>query len=342
MKKLVFFVLALTSLGALQAYPNLYVEADFIYAQAIQSDLDFAIHPQVTFVGDSVVANAPHEGLTFHWDPGVRATIGTDFNCNWGLDLVGTFLHNHARGDAAGDVLSDTNILAPIWFQSFTGNRANSASGRWTLDFGTLDLVARRSFAFCDVNFIPRFGLRGAYIRQRYDIHYDTIAFPTAGAPLLFPAADVRMRSQFRGIGFLGGMDLSMPLCSGLSIDGAIAGSVLYGKATVRENVNGAFPFPGAPLIPATLSLPDTSYGVRANIDTEAGFSYNTCVCSLPVHFYAGYFFSVWFDQNDFYNLFFSGANVSDPSLAVGFITDDQKDGNLQLQGVVLGLGVQF
>lgn len=321
-----------------------YVDAEFLYWQARNDNLEYALLVQTTPSLALLTGDAQKKNIGFNWNPGFRAILGCRTCCDFDIELIGTYLPTNAKGSQSSSTRASNEFLHNLWFQSFTGFRTGFAEANWHLDFATLDLIGKAHFyPLCCLHLIPRFGLRSVFIKQRYQVEYNDNLFSLMdGSPLRFPRADINLFSRYLAIGLLGGSDFEIPLRNNFSLKGGITASLVWGKVNVNERINGAFPLPEEILVPTQLSIHSHEYPVRANVEAETSLAYKTCWRGKMIEFSAGYIFSIWFDQNDFYNLIFTATNIVDSELQDHLPTIDKKYGNLQLQGLVLKTTVFF
>lgn len=341
-KKSLFFVFLF--LLSQQLYSHIIVDAEFLYAQALSNDLEFALKVNTTIEDTSLKGIGQKENLHYNWNPGVRLGISNCFTPEWSLGLIGTYISSHAHGSASASTTNSNEFLHTLWFQSFTGFRAGFAEADWNVKFATADFIASyRYFPSRCLSLIPHFGLRYAYIKQDYDVCYVNTSFSTmSSGPLAFPKADVDMTSHFSGIGLTAGSQFIFSLSPCFSFNGGIGGSLLWGHVNVNEQIFGAFPIPEDILISTALNLPNRKDYIRANLEAETSLTYTFQSRCFLYEFSLGYFFSLWFDQNDFYNLVFTTTNIVDVELQDNLTTFEDRTGNLQLQGLFVRGAIIF
>ena len=335
-----------------------YGEIDYLYWQANMGDIAIASAPMTTLnfssTDPSVLkyieskSDLTDPGAIDHYSSGVRAAIGFRSICNpWNFKLRGTYFQTNNEVSSAPDLIfSETQLqyLIPNLNVPFMGNGASSAVGSWKVDFLTVDLLASRSFSFCNMAcFNPFFGLRGAWIRQKLKADYFGVFFTTPGNTLLEPHTGSIENSKYLAIGFISGFDFSVPLYRRLNLIGSMSGSLLYGHVNANDIIQGfhAETNPNPPpdfilgAFAGNFSTKKTT--VRANFETELGLAYRFL---SQWELYATYELSLWWDQNDFIDFIFS-APVLDIDSQPNPVLQN-KHSNLQLSGLVVGLKYFF
>jgi len=213
--------------------PFFFASLDFIYWNAHEPGLAYAIKNK----GSHTIADdADFKNLDFKYSPGFKAGLGYHLPLDhWDLSLQLTRLHNKAPTHVKA---KEDEVLFPIWINAAsTGpGTVDEARARWRLHFGTLDLLlSRHFFPIKSLCFIPQAGLRGAIIRQKYQIHYQ------GGS--LFPGIEDRtsMKNKFFGGGPLIGINSIWNFYSHLSVFAYGAISLLYGNFYVHETEKANF-----------------------------------------------------------------------------------------------------
>lgn len=330
----------------------------FLYWQPSMSNLEYAAVLQTTIleplgIPPKFVTSSAHiKNIDFSWDPGVRAYVAYNSPCSdWSAVLTGTYFHSKSHGEnrVPLQLFVDSTNQIPLVDAVFMGNIVQGASADWTVDFGCLDLVASGSFIpWSCVYLMPNFGLRGLWLEQNYTANYDNVLFLTTIEPgaVVGAHADTIRKSRYRAIGIKMGTDFEVPGYYGCSLIGGIGGALFYGPVSSKTQVHGFNPETGAGgdpvLTTLNVAITDQIWQLRANIETELGLAYTLpvrfCQCVLS----ATYSFSLWFDQNDFYNIGFSPESTNPGLIEQNFINLKRDKENLQLQGLILQANLYF
>lgn len=379
MKFIATALLSTALLGSVQAdNTNFFADVSFIYWQASIGDLAFAGRDTTHIFNPNlappkhVFSNIDIIDPEFDFCPGVQASIAYSPSCSdWVFALEGTYLpavsrtHSHLPSKISPPQ-SPTFIQSqvPLINPEFMGTFAQDASAKWTLTFGTLDLIAGGYFApWKCIYLMPNFGLRGAWIDQKFTVNYDGVAFATPFGvvpPTLDAHSDVTMKSEFRAIGFVVGTDFEVPLFCNISLVGGVDGSLLFGRSKISDQIHGFnVERNGMTAVLTTVSATENEkiWPVRGNVETELGLAYEGNFCCFGYGISLTYMFSLWFDQNDFHNFTFTPVATpdvvitSDPVVTGGtalglvsqnFIDIEYKNSNLQMHGLVLTAGISF
>ncbi len=336
-----------------------FVDAGFLYINAQMEELEYAasvfstvtsMNPQGAEIDvlSDLKLHSPH----FTWRPGVKASVGYESENLWNLTLTGLYFHSTAKShqDLApefGTVI--TTFLAPLWNVNSMGGFSNHAEAKWKLHFGTLDLLVGGRFCpWSCVSLKPNFGLRGAWIEQSYKASYEDVGFFTF-LPFVAPVPTITtssfLHSRFRGIGFRAGLDFEADLFCHLSLVGGVGGSLVYGQNKTHKKLNSVFlESVGSAVFPlfTRAKIPEKVNRLAANLESELGLAYDWDFDCWGLEFSAKYLFSIWFDQNNRKDLFFTGPVFTDNALFEDSIDFNDKYANLFFQGLVLEARVDF
>ena len=314
--------------------------------------LDSLITDPSGFPPKDVTSNARFENIHSSWDPGVKAALYYNPGGDWGYSLLGVYLHSKSKGQSIiPPILGPTSLTyqIPLIDPVFMGNIVQTASAEWTLDFGYLDLLINGSFSpWANICLMPNCGLRAVWLEQRYTANYDNVFFlvPLDPGFATAPHAGSQRETRYQAIGLKMGSDFEIPCLPCFSIIGGVGGSLFYGPASSNTFINGFNPEVGAADMPVLTTLDvdihNKIWQLRANVETELGLAYYLPFRSLNCIISASYLFSLWFDQNNFYNLAFASESNTPGLIAQNFIIPEKESGNLQLQGLNLQLTFCF
>ncbi|HEY5260469.1 MAG TPA: hypothetical protein VIJ46_07455, partial [Rhabdochlamydiaceae bacterium] len=167
------------------AVGGLFLSADFLYWQADEDKLEYAINFQ-GFFGNSSLVYDKFAGLNFEWNPGFRVALGaTSCDCDhWGIFANYTYIHNKAHGSINVDPPAANNIILPSWDQLLLGIFTMGGHAHWSVNYSTEHLEAYKDY-FVGKNgiFRPHMGLINANINQEYHVKYDLIPTISADIP---------------------------------------------------------------------------------------------------------------------------------------------------------------
>ena len=340
------------------------IMGDFLWWQASENGLSYAIknnsqYRRSTGLIPNDLSNAKVQNLHSHWDPGFRIGLivdtsydGWDVALNWlRFDtrrkktaaaknsewLVSTLMH---PADVAYPMLTPKPGAFNNPYPASFG--IPKAHAHWKLFLDQVDLeVGREFFVSKRLTLRPNFGLRGAWIDQKFNVLYEGSALgtsPNSDAETDYNTllTKVRLESRFWGVGVAGGLDSKWELGSGFSLYGDLSLAILYGYFhTKREDKLNSFNIvTGLFQSYEFVHLKNNYHDPRAIFDIELGFSWermfeqNECRVVLNL----GWESHIYFDQNQF--MYFMDTN------AIGNYASNQ--GNLNLQGLTAGIEFDF
>jgi hypothetical protein len=305
---------------------NLFLDTEFLWWVAKEDGLYYA---QNKFTNEETTAVPPDDTINFdghlekvhpHWHPGFRIGLGGNMSYDeWDIFLNWTWFRSHAETERRG-------LLLVLWGHpdvdspGNTGQGALTAKGDWKLHYNVLDLELGRAFWVGKyLSLRPFFGLRGAWIDQRFKIHYDLTTTPIT---------DVRLKaeSDFEGGGIRAGFDARFALLGGWSFYGLASASMLYGhyNCDFREKWDHV-----------KIAVSEDGFHQAASTAQLAlGVRWDGYVHHDRYHFglYAGWEQNIWFGVNKM-NHFFSGLHEGDLQ---------QMNSDLTLQGGTFGVRFDF
>lgn len=229
-------------------FHNSYVDAELLFWNAHEDGLQYAAN-------GFDLTKGHHDDLDWKWKPGFRVGVGTLFGCNdWDLSLTYTWYKNKANNstfDPTGDTLG-------TWSEG--AQRFTDLSGDLHLIFQTLDLALKKAFYVCDYFIVePVVALRGAFIKERYNIDYVNTIDVTF--------QNIRNSQRFHAVGTLLGVNTRWIIYNQLSLIAEGAFSILYG----RYDVNRFSEF-------ADNNIQSNFNTLRSVIQSRFGFGWTRCV----------------------------------------------------------------
>ena len=159
---------------------NLFLNTEFLWWVAKEDGLYYV---QSGYTGAQATTPVSFDGYLHkvkpHFRPGFRIGLRGDMAYDdWDIFLNWTWFQSHARDHAQG-------LLLTLWGHPQVAAGIGSTQGAvfahalWDLHFNVLDLEMGRSFwVGKHLSLRPFLGIRGAWIDQHLDIHYDYTTTP--------------------------------------------------------------------------------------------------------------------------------------------------------------------
>lgn len=280
-----------------------YVAIDPLLWQAHENGLPIGVKtdapPFFNSSGESKIKQ-----VSFHWAWGFRLMGGFNFAYDgWDTALSWTFWrpdgskHFSAGQNEAVYPSEGHPALLGGTTTNPTGTTATHAGSHWKLALSLLDLELGREFFVSKYLVLRPFaGLRNAWIKQKFRNNYTGLGnnplAPDTGHSL-------KQKTDFWGLGILGGVDTEWFLGCGWGIFANFSGSLLHGfiKADYDE-------YTGHPdRTKAILTRNDDFYHIgRAISDAQLGVRYDWVSCDECFHFGAelGWEQHMFWGQNQF------------------------------------------
>lgn len=303
---------------------------DVLFWQASEDGLSYA--SRIDVEGSNFKNKARH--LNFKYEPGFRVGLGTFFakSDQWDLEFFWTHLDSKASG-----LTSNGSLLQIPWNSSILGNNASRAKAFWNLYYNIIDLELGRNFFISKALAArPFIGLRGAFIKQKYQVDYNgQFALPvgvTVEAPTKFNGKD-----NFWAIGIRPGVDLLWHFNKHWAFVGAVSTSLLYGSQMTTSKSSGLNPTT-SPLEPLAISFKDSSWKYRLNVEGSLGFQWETYFNEHKRHLSMALIYEVsqWINQNQLAQNIIQFETVRTTPQAI------PKNATLGLQGFTYKLNFAF
>jgi hypothetical protein len=211
---------------------NLYFSGDFLYWKSYQSGLYYAVTGRGSstqeMLGNEYDFDGDLQKFNPHWDPGFRIGVGYNMDHDdWNLFCYWTRFHTSKSASAQGDIIT-------LWAHSnlsHGGYQSDSAKAKWRMHLDTADSELGRFFYVGErFSTRPFVGIKGAWINQNIDVdaHYIYGPEPGHAIPALNTVTDAK--SEFKGGGILGGLDVRYAFPAGWSFLAKGIASLLYGS----------------------------------------------------------------------------------------------------------------
>lgn len=289
---------------------------EFLYFKpCVEQDIcAFRGNAIVTF--DTERESGHYENWDYSWRPGFRIFLGKDFAFG---TMAGSYLYlNNKRSNQFSIANSDDILTSPINFGPFTNFAELIATHRF--DYQNFDLFFELPFhLFCLDLLIPYVGIDGLVLNQRVDLK------GTSEDSLQY--FEERQKANYWGVGLKAGSTILYSLNSCWDLFGQFGGSMIYGP--LDEEVNGqTLSSESANLNFHTTSHPNL---LLTSLKLRIGFDFHMMQCSCPFTARIGYEFIEWFHLWAYRTL--------NPTIDN---TTKHNRGNLQLNGLTLGLFISF
>jgi hypothetical protein len=294
--------------------------ADFIYWEARESNLDFAISGVKTL-------NAPitSQGQTYYpsfgYQPGFKvgaaASLGHD---NWDLRADYTWLNTSGGKNTVSQPLASTTLIpTKKLYSSVYENPLIQADGSWGFIYNLAQLSLGRDYYISEyLTLRPFFGVSGSWNHQKLTIHYLFNSTPSNS----FIAQ--QSKQTYWGVGFNTGLNTAWCFDENWSIYGDFSVLNMWSKYTVLQcetnyTANGTTVDYDSGIV--ELRTQGVQYGLQNVIDIQMGlrwqmqFDDNT----MGILIQAGWDQQVWINHAQFTN---QASNLSVQGLDVKFSFD--------------------
>lgn len=323
---------------------NLILRGDWLYWQANETGLSFALQQEGFEPENPEPMGFGHVvNPDFSWHSGFR--LGLGFNIphdQWDANLLWTNYEGKALGHAKtnSDELLYPSFIHPNSYNDQQIFACHEAKGDLSIHLNVLELNLARSFKggrFFSLK--PSFGIKTAWVYQRYELeykdlyHYQYNEYSLSDRELT-PVLEnyyTHVNNNFWGIGPQVGVDIDMALRFGISLFGNVNLSLLYGlfDLSYAEDFTGAEGLEG-------MSIRDSNsfHAGRALTDLQLGLRWNRSYRNdrIRLLFQGGWEQHMFFSQNQIMR-FVDGENW-------GIFTQNQ--GDLFFQGFSLSTTLFF
>lgn len=214
---------ALSSARGCPGSDGFYFALDFLWWRLAEDGLTYAAREL-----PAVNTNPPSTELRtadFNYRPGGRLVIGGNLAYDdWDFCLGTTYIYTSTLDCVTGNVIATKSFLFNETPNTATVLRFQHARARWRVQFynGNFEL-GRWYFIGSCLSARPSMGLRGASIRQHFNLSY-------SGGNATLPSATMTTKSRFWGVGPELGLDSRWRLVEGFSFYASLRGTLLYGQ----------------------------------------------------------------------------------------------------------------
>lgn len=305
-------------------------------------------NPGVPLIGSaSNYTDSKFNHLQNKWDAGFRVGAGYNMvhDC-WDVFATWTYFHNHAKqNEEVNGSSTPVETLTALWSAfdaidtSLNLPTVSQVESSWKLNLNLIDLeLGRKFYAGQWLSLRPSVGLRGALIKQTYNIDY----FPGTGSTAFDGQVEqVRMHNNFGGVGLKAGLNTQWNMGCGFSIYGDSAVSLVYGAFDVDQSEQNGPQFTTNPTN-TILHVRDNFHASRAIVDLALGIrwehQYPDSNNNVALSF--GWEHHMFFDQMQMKRFTTLNDSATATSTAGTIIFND--GGNLSTQGLTVGLRFDF
>jgi hypothetical protein len=312
---------------------NFYLTGDFIYWNATEENLEFA----VTNVLSSLVEDGGFgpKGKIYqidsNWAPGFKVGAGYDF-CFDGWDIYAEYTWFHAtKKESTAPLNSSLSLNDAYWLLNdpslFITNDVGitqygipgaSASEKWHLAFNQIDLVLGRNFYISRrLLYRPFVGLKGMWSKQQLNVDFQGVILNGAPAPFL-AFASMKNKIDSWAIGMFTGLEGSWLFSRNFSLIGNLGFAGLWQHFKVSRF--------DTQFVPPALNRGFVNLGSQFNkftpvIEWMLGLRWEFWLNCDTYHlsFDAGWEAQNWFSQNKFIRV--AGSPKCDGDLAFQGLT---------------------
>lgn len=219
-----------------------------------------------------------------------------------------------------------------------TAARFQEAKNKWNMNVSFLDLkLDRKCKISSQFSMTPEFGIRSAWIHQRYNVSYsngNTIT-PTTGAPITVLSSSINMNCLSNNVGPLFGLKTTWDLLKNLDFFAHFSTSLLASHFHLGREESDHYNTNGI-TYSESIDLTEKYWTFRPQFDLAIGFTFTHRFSPIDFFVSGAYETQSWWKQNgllryiDELNTTSSGAYVS------------QTQGNLMFHGLTLQTGLKY
>jgi len=316
---------------------DLFLTADWLIWQANSSGLGFVIED--TTPSATTIANGHVKSPNFKYEFGFKVGLGCNLSHDgWDASLSWTWFRDKARNSInynGGANTLFTTFISPTVVSASNVNGpgiAQTASSHWKLNFDMLDLeMGREFFAGKWLTLRPFFGLRSAWVDQKYHVDYGNVSNMLTSGTVAFSAYDVHMTNDYWGFGPRIGMNGHWEFGSGWSLYGNAGISLLYGFFHLNHDETSTST---AGAVTEQKQVRNSFHSGKAVTDLEVGIQWDYMFFNDSFHLglHGGWQQQLFFSQNQFMR-FTNGVEQGQ------FV---QNQGDLAFQGWSIGARFDF
>lgn len=304
---------------------------DFLYWQALEGGLEYAVRDVYRAVGGSGTQGGRIKDCPGDWGPGFR--IGASYAPSWDIAAIWTRFHQSTHKHKSVSNASSSLELGyeAIWFPTINSTQPNyqDVKFKWHLDFDTVDLeFGKQYYVSKHLAIRPFISLRGAFIDQHFTAEY--------GPHNLTPSFEkifIKYKNDFQGVGPRLGVNTSWDIGSGFAVLLNADVSLLSGWFSLKTV---AGPQTDVLDFPIALDSHEKFNQLVPSLDILLGLGWQRCLSHerYKLSFKAGYEIQYWWNQ--FQRRMFSALGPSDLELSIRTPND------LAFRGLTFNAGFEF
>jgi hypothetical protein len=308
------------------------IGAEYLFWSASQDGLGVAVDGINNVVGGASTTRGKVYQVPQKWNSGVRVEASlAPSSTTWDLSAAWTWYQTTCKKNVSSrDTTPPENpdALQPIWgYPQREIEFLSTADAKWRMRYNTLDLCLNRTIAVSnDFTLTPFAGLRGAWIKQSFNVTSTNSVFPDT--------QQVNNTNNFKAIGLLMGLNSAYYLTCDLSFFAKGAATIFIGQFNVDQSlvINSSI---------EPLNTQNKFTSLKGEFEAMLGFRWETAFSNGCYLFeaHAGYEALLWLDQNQMFRFVNgipgeNGAQIPGSFVAVG--------GDLFLQGLTVGGSFKF
>ena len=271
---------------------DFYLFGEFLMFQAKEEGLDYCIKNNIAATYDLPLRGGNVIGFSsgthdWNWNFGGRFGFGFYLNHdNWNLEAKWTYLH--VKEDRTASSINQQTLI-PLFLPATIAGTANNgyASARWKTKFNSVDIDLGKPF-FASRYFImhPFMGAKALWVDQDFITRYSGTFYQTEG-----DGTKATAKNDHWAIGLRGGLKSEWILGAGWEVFGDLAGSILYGKFDVSQELAcGNYSY----------EVDQDFYGDTPTLELRLGILWTHLFCENKYRFALGgaYEFHYLWDEN--------------------------------------------
>lgn len=296
---------------------NLSIQGDFLYWQATETGLSYAINQDFPVAVNPSTLESEFMGSgkaatpSFDWQSGFRIGLGYNIpHDQWDLDLLWTCCNGEGNNSQESNNPTRPTILTsyvhPNSYNNDTAPVCMKASADLSIGLNVVDLDLARQFKVGKwLSLRPHFGARSVWLDQTYNVRYEDLYATFHDEAPTLESYLTPMTNNFWGVGGRAGFGMDFGLKWGISLFGDLAFSLLYGvfDVTRTERLTLSMKTSEGENIEATVFLGDEKFHAGTMVtDIALGLRWSTGFAKdrIRLLLQAGWEQHMFFSQNQF------------------------------------------
>jgi hypothetical protein len=292
---------------------DIFLTGNWIIWETNTSGLGFVIVQESSEVPKITqrITNGSVKNPHFTYSSGFNVGLGVNLSHDgWDAIADWTCFKDHASRNITVQNQTKSNKKTVTLFTTFispmddgTSNdalaTADSAYSNWNLHFNMLDLeMGREFFAGKWLKLRPFFGLRGAWIKQHYEVEYGKVHYRYTQDETVFNSYEVSNINDYFGFGPRVGINGFWGFGSGLSLYGNAGIALLYGFFHLNQSESAYNDLLGNN--PNQRHVYNSFHSSKAATDLEIGLRWDYSFLNDAIHItlHGGWQQQLFFSQN--------------------------------------------